>query len=661
MSSARASSPHDQDRDYVGFLTALLVAIAPILPAAASALHVAPIVLVGIWLLPLGILALWSAIATYKASPAFRNPFYADMIAWIWGALIVALGGAAVIGLMATNRIGSPIFVAHLGELPERLAQPMNAVEDQLYPIKAWLVFAVGYLCFLFVSVICRRGSATRRRARLVLTGWILGFACVSVVALVQYLTRYRLHPFWVEANPNLVRTHATLDDPNALGAFLLLGLGLTLGRWRNVEKRWPYALLVITGVLALCTTVSRASIAAAILIGASFVAFAPAQLASVPKRVRSTSRWFLLVTVLVAAASVGSRLVTEPSVTYAPRSPLHAVVQTLDPRVSLADALEHRTVWWSLALQLGCERPLTGVGLGRYPRLLSRHVGEAQHAENAHNLYMQLFAEAGIIGVGLFVAVIVTTIARLLGGVHSSELVGAGEHWETLGLSLGIAAVAVTLFSAHNLLLVSGQITWASAVAPGLAMVQVPRRMNRSSAGRLGTAIVLLLVAATPFLWIPAGTADTATDQEPWGYFWGLYPAERNATGERFRWSGPEVKLELKLPSNAVGVRLPMAAPTPVRSGRATRVWVFTTVESRVVRFADARLKNVDLRRPEPHSVARAFTVRIDVEPTFVPSALANSDDSRVLGVQLFEPQPIFAETERAEPANDFETDRRR
>ena len=96
---------------------------------------------------------------------------------------------------------------------------------------------------------------------------------------MVQYVTRFDLHPYWVKANPSLVRSHSTLDDPNTLGACLVLGVGLLVGLLR-LERSWRrrgwWALLLAVGTVGLATTMSRSALGAVLIAPAAVFAVGP-------------------------------------------------------------------------------------------------------------------------------------------------------------------------------------------------------------------------------------------------------------------------------------------------------------------------------------------------------------------------------------------------
>ena len=173
-------------------------------------------------------------------------------LVWVWGAFTVAVTGAAFVGVSTENDFSSPVFWAHLREVPTDLLRPMSMVSEPMYPVTAWWVFLQGAFAFAFVRDLCLRASNPRRRARTALYGWLTGYGCVAGFALVQYVTRFQLHPYWVRVNPGLVRSHSTFEDPNVLAAYLILGLGSILGfAWFCRSAAQPVGLwLSVLGLL---------------------------------------------------------------------------------------------------------------------------------------------------------------------------------------------------------------------------------------------------------------------------------------------------------------------------------------------------------------------------------------------------------------------------
>jgi O-antigen ligase len=110
------------------------------------------------------------------------------------------------------------------------------------------------------------------------------------------------------------------------------------------------------------------------------------------------------------------------------------------------------RSDTWQIAFQVGSHHPLAGVGLANFPVVEANYISnsidilKAQEVLNTrlvvHNTYLELFAELGVIGLALFLAILATTMAAAWRGVALMKstsvrlgLVGRGLIAGTAGL----------------------------------------------------------------------------------------------------------------------------------------------------------------------------------------------------------------------------------
>ena len=573
-----------------------------------------------------------------------------------WGAFIAVATGSALVGLSAENDFWSPVFWAHLRELPVTVAFPMPMLSDPMYPVAVWLVLVQGALAFVAVRDLCLRASDPRRRARAALHGWLAGYGLVALLAVLQYVTRFKLHPYWVAVNPELVRSHSTLEDPNVLGAYLALGLGLTAALvWfsrpaAQSSRRWHAGLLIL-GTAALYTTVSRTAWIAVLLSVLLFLAVAPREWIPNGTRrhwhVRPVARGVLLAAMLVGLLSgIGRLFVPAEEVRFEPTTPVQAVVRTLDPRVPLAVVFTGRFGWWNAALSMFADQPLVGVGLGRYPRLLPDYAGPDVPPENAHSFVLQVLGEMGAIGFAGLAFFLLTLYRSLATAGGSPDTQNAAV---ARGGLLGTTAFLVTCVAAHPLLLASGQTVFATMLAVvTMGSVSHPRGDEPVAGSRAlrtedlmwkqvavaGAGILLLCYPARALgQWPPPGHGS------PWGYSWGLFPEEL-AQSEPYRWTGQRAIVEVDVPAASTLLHLGIAVPSPIRDGKPTevRLQLGHQVEYRTLQSADQVIVPLTVS-PEDIDQGR-IQLTIEVEPSFIPSESSESDDTRELGLQLFAPK---------------------
>ncbi len=189
----------------------------------------------------------------------------------------------------------------------------------------------------------------------------------------------------------------------------------------------------------------------------------------------------------------------------------------------------DNRSVVWENTAKVGAEHPLVGVGLGRLPLLMAEHHDPAAEGwfnplhENAHSQYLQVLAEEGWVGLGLFVAVLALALmgARLSRGAQATPKRTENPIWRIGGVA-GLAAVALNLAAGHALLMPSVAVLFAGLLGWLLAG---PAELTKARARGKGLLLVAtcagFTISLTP-LWLPGGhrplpLADMTLGCYPW------------------------------------------------------------------------------------------------------------------------------------------------
>lgn len=655
--------------------TALAVFLClPLLPAGPAYLGLDPALALDVALLLLVALAAaswrWNDPPAQAADAAARPPLR-DTIGSAWMLVLATVLGAALVGLWAENDPASPVFLLHLTRLPE-LLWPVDRVWDPLYPLATALVLAHGALAYVAVRALCIHAADPARRARRLLQAWAGGFGVVSAFAVFQYVTRYRLHPYWVAVNPQLTRSHATLDDPNALGSYLVLGIFLCLGFAAAGARRRSVAFALATvGGLALLASASRAAICGLAVAALMYQALPtpPGEAATGWRsRARRGARWLLAAALLLVGVSLALRaMIDVPARPYQPTNVAAAVASIFDPRVPLPAVLEQRGTWWAAALRMWREAPLLGVGLGRFPRLLPAYGKGVTENLDAHNFFLQVLAEMGILGLAALLALLTAVFARLA-ALRRRQAAG-GERLASAVLCGSVAFVA-TFATGHPLLLSSGQVLWAVLIAAAVVHAEASghARSPRGGGTATGMAVgdpdrdafpvalraprlvalctLILAVYALAAVRVPGPPSDGT-----WGYSYGLYAPEAGESGAAFRWTGALALLELDAPAGADTLRVPVTVDPAQRDGGPTevRMWLIRDRSLRaplgprdvfVRRVSQPASFEVALAVDAGHRVDGKVTLYIEVTPTFVPARHSTSDDRRELGLRLAAPR---------------------
>jgi O-antigen ligase len=247
----------------------------------------------------------------------------------------------------------------------------------------------------------------------------VLSTLVVALVGVAQSVWHFDLIPFFQKMQPGLYRINATLPDPNTLGSLLVLvfplglvaALDLRHGRW--LAAGW-------SGLVLYCLShsVSRSA-----WVGCGAAAFATGIVAAwrsdlLGLHVRpAAARWMQRAVMTTALLGVLALLavtfgLAARNVSYGrARSPMDMVLFTLNLRRPLSELVPSRPDHWQAAINIWRDFPLLGAGIGKYTVLKGRYLPEARERwmffTEAHNYYLKILCELGVVGLAAFLAVL--------------------------------------------------------------------------------------------------------------------------------------------------------------------------------------------------------------------------------------------------------------
>jgi O-antigen ligase len=200
--------------------------------------------------------------------------------------------------------------------------------------------------------------------------------------------------------------------DPNFMAAFIVAALALAATLLGASRSAWRVALPAVIAVLVvgLAATESR---------GGLLAAFAGLLAALLVMRGRR-----------VAVVAVASLVLLAGGVWVSANPGVIERVQSAE-----SDRGNGREDLWIAARRMGAEHPLTGVGLDNFTLRSPEYVREpgalsyvelvVERPHETHNTYLQLFAETGLIGLGLFTALVFTALASAARAARAFERAG--------------------------------------------------------------------------------------------------------------------------------------------------------------------------------------------------------------------------------------------
>jgi O-antigen ligase len=305
---------------------------------------------------------------------------------------------SSFLALLRTNIVFSQIFALRLLE-KWNIFLPWNQL-GTFASLRSLLNVLEGILFLTITLDVINHPGRVGKVLRVLLVSAV----CVSLLGILQYLFEFRpLAPAWMTDRQIIqFRVNSTFSDANSLGTFLAGSMIIGVCELLSVHAGSRWKILLGTGLIFLCfvLTGSRAAWVA--------LCFALILLPFVMKKVRSnatTTRSVSFGTIpLWINLLVVGLLIAMVLVVTVPGSRLQSFA--LHPVRRINSILGGRVSLWIVSWRIFCENPVFGRGIGTFPQSLDRfqdRIRPILRHENAHNYYMQVLAETGILGFLLF------------------------------------------------------------------------------------------------------------------------------------------------------------------------------------------------------------------------------------------------------------------
>ena len=429
-----------------------------------------------------------------------------------------------------------------------------------------------------------------------------------------------------------VLRRSVHVLDVNAAGSyFAMAGLvALCLGyagsassSKRANDSRWTT--LAVLSFVAVWITGSRTAVVAAIAGAALFTAL-------LSRRWKQWPRWSIVTAGVVVALILG------------------AIAVGVDPRPAAARTASNmftmRRAFVVTGLRMMASAPLFGVGIGQYfdasGRFMPPEIYWFYFHENAHNNFLQIGGELGLVGLLALLWLLGAAVVRIGRGLAASP-----QDRLLTGAVAGLAAFVATWMTGHPLLvpevaypfwmLLGASVARADGdalpaltsqqSAPGVAGVARWRRPA------VGLAAALLVVLAT----VPFRASREAARLDFATATYGFYDWGDSEIG-RARWTSR--RATFFIPGTARELRLPLRALHLGRNTGPTAVSI--EIDGRELDRRELRDNNwttVRLRLPARASARAYRRVDLTTTPAWSPAKMVGGRaDVRVLGVQTGE-----------------------
>lgn len=261
-------------------------------------------------------------------------------------------------------------------------ATPQYSVHDQIFELKRWFT----YFLFFFIYF---HGVNSRDLLLKVLLFIALGYSIESLHSFKDFVVHGR------------DRTYGSLANPNELGTYLsVFWVTLWAAHYNFKDKLWLSRFLKVAfviGIYCALRTLSRGSYLTLLVTFATLAYY------------RSKKLFIILL--------AGTVITVFAYEVILPRFVVDRINQTFEVSDTAfygqngnmrlqSESAESRLLFWKSGLKMLAENPILGVGFNQFPTWLP-HYGKEYglgNNRNAHNMYVKMFAEQGIIGFTIFV-----------------------------------------------------------------------------------------------------------------------------------------------------------------------------------------------------------------------------------------------------------------
>jgi hypothetical protein len=304
-----------------------------------------------------------------------------------------------------------------------------------------------------------------------------------------------------------------------------------------------------------------------------------------------------------------------------------------------------YRSQFTETSLRMIAAHPLFGIGIGRYyvdsPLFLSPELAWIYGFENAHNYFLQIASEAGVLGFALF-------LVWIAGPIVDAARALMREPWDArlIGALCGIAVFLVACLAGHPFLV--GEVAFPFWLAFGLlaalassarwhaedpAITPMPQTAvaARTPMARwiaVGVASVLVIVSV-PVRGLRAPLSPPAVPQVE-----GFYDWETGPDGVRFRWTQQYASLFAPGDVRRIEIRARAPKEERERSEMGVEISADAVGLGRFLVTDQWSTIAIDL----PPAPANGFhRVNLKMDRTWRPAlAVAGSGDMRMVGVQI-------------------------
>jgi probable O-glycosylation ligase (exosortase A-associated) len=283
------------------------------------------------------------------------------------------------------------------GHEPGRAPRPRSTAHVAVLLFAAWIVLSYAnafdkeysYVVFIDYIKIFLMFFIASAVIREVVHLWVIMLLTAISLAYISYEINYL---YFVNGYLGIERNGYGGLDNNGAGLMLAMGVPLCLFAWEGARHwlRWAFLAVIPLIVHAVLMTYSRGAML-------SLVVAWPLMVARSRYRVRITLA-------SVAFAVLAIPVLAGPEI----RARFFSIQDN-----EVDESANSRRQSWATAWRIACDYPILGVGV-RNANLFSYQYGADMEGRTIHSQYLQIAADCGFVGLGLYLAVLLCVFGSI-------------------------------------------------------------------------------------------------------------------------------------------------------------------------------------------------------------------------------------------------------
>jgi O-antigen ligase len=292
-------------------------------------------------------------------------------------------------------------------------------------------------------------------------------------------------------------------------------------------------------------------------------------------------------------------------------------------------------------AINMTKDYPLSGIGLGTFYFELSNfyriYVTDLSsilaYLDMAHNYYLQISSELGLIGLSFILWMIVLIIKTIWKGIKIPFI--NGDRWLFYGISSGL--VSMFIFFIFEALLMFPDISLIYWFSVGILYKIATNQKKGDSLfpnrALLGWGIVLVIFAIS-LTYSSTHSLSVPNRQRliGWEYTYGYYHEETWSEG-KVRWTERKSLREIEVKSPVLSINLFCGHPDVQKMPVQANLWIDNSHVGGVTFFKNG-WKDVNIHLP--FEKGKKVRLKIEVDRTFTPYKWKINNDRRDLGLAV-------------------------